>query len=233
MHLFFHKDIGPPVVELSEEEARHAVGVLRLRAGDAIGLLNGRGGRARAVIDVADKRQCTARIVEREQLAPERRASIHLAVGLTKQIDRFEWLLEKCTEIGVDRITPLITTRTERAHLRMDRLQKVLVSAMKQSQRSWLPRLDEATPINDLISGTIPAQRCFGWCDGSHAPFTRLYRPAADALMLIGPEGDFTPEEAIELRALGFQAAGLGEARLRTETAAVAACTWMNFAQQA
>jgi 16S rRNA (uracil1498-N3)-methyltransferase len=161
----------------------------------------------------------------------ERRSRIHLVVAPTKQMERFEWMLEKCTEIGVDRITPLVTARTERGKLRRDRLERVLVGAMKQSQRAWLPQLDEMTPINDLIDRGIPAQRCFGWCEGEHRPFSKTYDPEREAIMLIGPEGDFTLEEAGLLRHHGFAAVGLGAARLRTETAAVTACSWMNLAQ--
>lgn len=230
-HLFYCPQLLGEFVELPEEEARHATGVLRLRAGDRIGLLDGKGTRAEAEVIEAGRHACSVKVLSREMLGPERKAPIHLAVAPTKQIDRFEWMLEKCTEIGADRITPLMTERTERAKLRLDRLNKVLVSAMKQSQRAWLPRLDEPIALNDLISGEIPTQRYFGWCEGEHRAFTSAYRPAAPALMLIGPEGDFTAEEADRLRKGGFEAVSLGSARLRTETAAIAACTWMNFAQ--
>jgi 16S rRNA (uracil1498-N3)-methyltransferase len=230
-HLFFCPSMPSDEVELPEEEARHATGVLRLREGDVIGLLDGKGTRAEATITHADRKGCAVRITSRTNSPSERASRIHIAVSPTKQMERFEWMLEKCTEIGVDRITPLLTDRTERDKLRRDRLERVLVSAMKQSQRAWLPRLDEATTLKDLISGEIPQQRSFGWCDGDHRPFTQVYQPTDPAIILIGPEGDFTPEEARELITQGFAAVSLGVARLRTETAAIAACTWMNFAQ--
>lgn len=231
MHLFHCPDLRHDHIELPEEEAHHALHVLRLSAGDKLGVLDGAGGYAEAVITATTKRACTVQVLRREQAARERNARIHLAVAPTKQMDRFEWLLEKATEIGVDRITPLLTKRTERTKLRMDRLERVLLGAMKQSQRRWLPQLDPFTAL-DALAPDPQAQRFFGWCEGHHQAFAKAYRPAVDAVMLIGPEGDFTPEEAALLVTSGYQATSLGTARLRTETAALAACTWMNFAQQ-
>lgn len=231
MHLFHCPDLDGAEVELPPEEAHHAVHVLRLAVGISIGLLDGKGGFAEAELAQVGKRGCTARIITRTQNPPERMARIHLAVAPTKQIDRFEWFLEKATEVGVDRITPILTQRTERDKLRTDRLEKVLVGAMKQSQRRWLPQLDELTKLADLETGAT--RKFFGWCEGEHDPFTSLYDPHQCTLVVIGPEGDFTPEEAEALQAQGFRAVSLGQARLRTETAALAACTWMSFGQQA
>lgn len=232
MHSFFCPSIGGTSIALPDEEARHAFGVLRLRAGEHIHLLDGKGNSAEAQIAAADKHGCTARVLSRTHIASERSARIHIACAPTKQADRFEWMLEKCTEIGVDRITPLLTKRTERSHLRMDRLWKIAISAMKQSQRAWLPQLDEPTALDTFLAQQLPAQRFFGWCVGDRSPLTTAYRAAADAVMVVGPEGDLTNEESELLEAQAFVAVGLGSARLRTETAAIAACTWMNFAQQ-
>lgn len=231
MHLFHCPDLRNTEVELPAEEAHHAVHVLRLGKGSRIGLLDGRGGYAEAELAEATKRRCTARMLRHEQGPAERQARIHLAVAPTKQMERFEWFLEKATEIGVDRITPVLTLRTERNRLRHDRMEKVLVGAMKQSQRRWLPQLDPLTKLKDLDTGTA-TRKYFGWCEGGPADLTTVHDPAKDALMVIGPEGDFTVEEADWLTGQGFQAVGLGRARLRTETAAIAACAWMNFAQR-
>lgn len=231
MHLFHSPDLGPTLIELPEEEAHHALHVLRLQAGSSIGLVDGKGSFAEAEIVTVSKRNCTVRVLRKESFPVERSARIHLAVAPTKQMDRFEWFLEKATEIGVDRIIPVLTHRTERSKLRHDRMEKVLVGAMKQSQRKWLPQLDELTKLKDLGTDGIP-QKFFGWCEGEHLDLTSAYDPTQDALLLIGPEGDFTTEEAEWMIANGFQAVSMGMARLRTETAAIAACTWMNFAQR-
>ncbi|HMU13545.1 MAG: 16S rRNA (uracil(1498)-N(3))-methyltransferase [Bacteroidetes bacterium] len=220
------------ILHLPEEEAHHARSVLRLSPGARIGLLDGKGTVAEAVISTMDKRQLQVAITSTSLRPRERKARIHLAVGLTKQMERFEWMLEKSTEIGVDRITPLITDRTERTRLRKDRLERILVGAMKQSQRAWLPVLDEMMTINDLVDQGIPVQRLFGWCEGRPSALATCYRPGEDAVLLIGPEGDFTPEEATMLTTHGFGAVSLGKARLRTETAAISSCAYMNLAQQ-
>ncbi|MGV3636928.1 MAG: RsmE family RNA methyltransferase [Flavobacteriales bacterium] len=232
MHLFHCPDLLGDLIELPEEEAHHATSVLRLASGARIGVLDGKGTRAVATIELVSKRGCTARITERTTTAPERSARIHLAVAPTKQMDRYEWFVEKAVEVGVDRITPLVTDRTERAKLRIDRLQRVAISAMKQSQRSWLPSIDELTTLKQLLAQELPDRRFFGWCEGEHRSLMDAYDPNSHALVLIGPEGDFTAEEAGLLRSNGCAAVAIGNARLRTETAALAACTWMSLAQQ-
>jgi len=232
MHLFHCTDLAPDLIELPREEAHHAIAVLRLTTGQHIGLLDGKGTRAEAELIEVTKRACIARILSRTSHPPERAARIHLAVAPTKQMDRYEWFVEKAVEIGVDRITPLITERTERGKLRIDRLERVAIAAMKQSQRTWLPRIDQLTSLQAVIAEPSAAQRYFGWCEGTPPALMELYSPASDALMIIGPEGDFTPAEALLLNEYRFSAVSLGHARLRTETAALTACMWMSLAQQ-
>jgi 16S rRNA (uracil1498-N3)-methyltransferase len=231
MHFFYCPRLSTGGFDLPEEEAHHARSVLRLPIGTRVGVLDGKGTVAEADITSMDKRHVLVSITSERKIERERQARIHLAVAPTKQMERFEWMLEKCTEIGVDRITPLVTERTERTKLRHDRLERVLISAMKQSQRAWLPQLDEMTSINALIDQGIPAQRWFGWCEGERASLPTGYRSNEDVILLIGPEGDFTPEEAQQLVGLDFTPVSLGHARLRTETAAVTACAYMNMAQ--
>jgi 16S rRNA (uracil1498-N3)-methyltransferase len=232
MHLFFCPHLEPGLVELPEEEAHHATHVLRLGIGQRIGLLNGQGTRAEAeLVDVAKKR-CVAMVLESRQWPHERQARIHVAVAPTKQMERLEWLVEKAVELGIDRFTPLMTARTERGRVRVDRLERVAISAMKQSRRTWLPEIDEPIALADLLREPLPAQRFFGWCEGAQPSFMEAYSPAADALLLVGPEGDFTAAEAASLEADGVRAVALGQARLRTETAALAAVAWMSLAQQ-
>jgi 16S rRNA (uracil1498-N3)-methyltransferase len=232
MHLFHCADLLGTSADLPEEEAHHATAVLRLTVGTRIGLLDGAGMKATGEIESTSKRGCTVRILERVMVPAERVARIHLAVAPTKQMDRYEWFVEKAVELGVDRITPLATERTERDKLRIERLERVAISAMKQSQRAWLPRIDELTTLDQLLSEDLPQQRLFGWCEGEHTSLMERYHPAQHVLVMIGPEGDFTPEEADALLTNGFRSVSIGVARLRTETAALTACTWMSLAQQ-
>lgn len=232
MHLFHSPDLSGELIELSAEEAHHAAHVLRLTPGARIGLLDGRGTRVEAALLEVGKKRVLAQVVERTEHPPERKARIHLAVAPTKQMDRYEWFVEKAVEVGVDRITPLITEHSERSKLRLDRLERVAIAAMKQSQRTWLPVIDEPVKLAQFLSTELPAQRYFGWCEGEHTSLMQAYDPIKDALVLIGPEGDFSADEAERLRASGFEAVSIGKARLRTETAALTACTWMSLEQQ-
>ena len=233
MNTFHHPDLLPAVVHLSDEEAGHALRVLRLKDGERVRLVDGRGSAAEGTLRIEGKQEARVEILSRSVIKRERTATIHLAVAPTKQLDRFEWMIEKCTEIGVDRITPLITARSERKHVRLGRLQKGMGAARKQSERAWLPQLDAATTLAELLASELPAQRLFGWCEGEGGSLTTTYDKSRNALVLIGPEGDFTPEEAVKLTQQAFTPVMLGEARLRTETAAIVCCSWMNFAQQA
>ncbi|MDQ3100216.1 MAG: 16S rRNA (uracil(1498)-N(3))-methyltransferase [Bacteroidota bacterium] len=232
MHIFHTPDLEGEIIVLPDEEAHHAMAVLRSRTGDRIGLVNGKGTTADAEIIQIDKKICEVRVLERKVHPPERFSKIHLAVAVTKQIDRFEWFLEKAVELGVDRITPLFTERSERNKVRLDRLEKVMIAAMKQSKRAWLPVLDEAIHLKELLKWDLPAQRYFGWCEGEHQQLMNRYTMASDAIVLVGPEGDLSSSEAAQLMEQKMEPVAIGEARLRTETAALAACTWMSLLQQ-
>lgn len=232
MNLFYIPTLEPDLVELPTEEAHHAAHVLRMQVGDRIGLLDGKGTCAEAELVEVSKKRVVARITARVHTGAERSARIHIAVAPTKQSERIEWFVEKAVELGVDRITTLLSARSERTRLRTDRLHRVAIAAMKQSQRSWLPQIDEPTTLSALLQQELPAQRFFGWCEGEHASLMQAYVPASDALVLIGPEGDFSAEEAEQLRTEGFSAVAIGNARLRTETAALAVCAWMSLGQQ-
>lgn len=232
MNLFYTPTLEAELVELPTEEAHHAAHVLRMQVGDRIGLLDGQGTRAEAELVEVTKKRVVARITARVHSVAERTARIHIAVAPTKQNERIEWFVEKAVELGVDRITPLLTARSERTRLRTDRLQRVAIAAMKQSQRAWLPQIEEATTLASLLQQELPTQRYFGWCEGEHTSLMQVYAPTSDALVLIGPEGDFSAEEAEMLRAESFTAVSIGSARLRTETAALAVCTWMSLGQQ-
>ena len=218
--LFFTTKIEQGFAHLDEEESRHLVTVLRRKVGDKLDLTDGRGFYYEAEIAETGKRHVLARILSTTPAAAETTASLHLAIAPTKQIERIEWLLEKATEIGIAEITLLHCQRSERDTVRLDRLEKVLLSAMKQSLRAQLPKLNPLTRFQQFVSRAEAEQKYIAWCaDSPLAHLKTLLLPAKNALVLIGPEGDFSPEEVRLAEANGFVGAGLGAARLRTETA--------------
>lgn len=225
MQLFFIPQIDQEIIDLPAEEARHAVQVLRKRVGDELDIVDGKGGWYRGLITEVTKRSCSVQLTKTRQ--ETQRAAYHLtmAVSPTKSNDRFEWFLEKATEIGVDTIIPLQCSRTERPKVRIDRYEKVLVSAMKQSLQAWLPELKELTPFAKVIQQFREDQATFiGWCNEEvKSPLVDNYQAPTNVLILIGPEGDFTDEEVQMARAGGSLPITLGPTRLRTETAALVA----------
>jgi len=225
MQLFFAPAITLPFYILSEEESRHAVRVLRLTVGDELSLTDGRGNLYRAVVHEADPRRCPVEVVATEEGYGRSPYSLTLAVAPTKSPERFEWMLEKATEIGVDKIIPVECSRSERRTINMQRSEKVLAGAMKQSLKCYLPYLMPVTPYAKLVLTPFEGVKLIAHChvDQLRATISSLVRPAQDVLLLIGPEGDFSPEEAALAIENGFCAVTLGESRLRTETAAIAA----------
>ena len=227
MIVFYYKAIEGDRSILEGEEFRHAIQVLRKKQGDPIRFTDGRGGWYDGHIEAIGKGQCIV-YIENKMLETSRRPyRVCLAVAPTKSMDRFEWFLEKATEIGVDRIVPVWCRYSERATLRMDRLEKILIAAMKQSLQPFLPTLEAPVRL-DTFLGEKPEQeyRCYiAYIDQSNAG-RHLFdacQPAQDTLVLIGPEGDFSEEEVKRCVEQGFEPVSLGTNRLRTETAAVAA----------
>ena len=157
-----------------------------------------------------------------------------MAVAPTKNLDRFEWMTEKLTEMGVDRIVPLLCRYSERRTLKTDRLRKIMVSAMKQSLKATLPQLDELTPVEDVIASAGEGQRFVAYCDREipRLEFVRECEKGSDVVVLIGPEGDFSKEEITSALAAGFRPVSLGNSRLRTETAGVFACAAIHVINQ-
>ena len=221
MHLFYQPEIDKISV-LSEEEAHHAFHVLRLRDGDKIGLLDGKGKSAVASIQSIHKRGVTAEVLS-EELTPPPARTFHLAIAPVKNMDRFEWLVEKATEMGVSRITPVICRRSERKELKTDRLQKLIIAASKQSKQSWFPVLEEPLLFSSFIKSEFGGKRFIAHCMDGDKVNTSALRMAANATMLIGPEGDFDEAEVQAAVQSGFQPISLGETRLRTETAGLVA----------
>jgi 16S rRNA (uracil1498-N3)-methyltransferase len=231
MHVFYTPDITGTDYILNEEESRHCMKVLRLVIGDVVHLIDGRGGLYEAEIVSESKRNVTLSVLHTTTAYQKRNHSLHIAVAPTKNIDRLEWFLEKATEIGIDQITPVICDRSERKIVKIDRLNKVITSAVKQSLQAYHPVLNEAVSFRDFIAKHKADYQMIAHCiDGEPRNFiSQVTEPGKSYLVLIGPEGDFTPDE-IELALQNdFKPLTLGNTRLRTETAALAACFEVNY----
>lgn len=214
--------------ELSEETSKHCIQVLRMRTGERVQLTNGKGGLYTASIAHEDKKHCTVNIESAKQYpAPEKKTTI--AVSLLKNASRFEWFLEKATEVGVTEIIPLICSRTEHTRFRFDRMQQILISAMLQSQQSWLPVLHEPIKLQALFEGHSATQKLIAHCEEDVKTPIHSISLSESVLMLIGPEGDFTPEEIKLALDHAYQPVSLGNTRLRTETAAIVAGTFLSI----
>ena len=235
MELFFSDDIRGARIRLDAEESAHCVRVLRHRPGDEISVIDGRGTLYRCVLEIADARGAEARVIGTQRGFGSHPYHLTMAVCPTKNNDRFEWFVEKATEIGVDVIAPVIGERSERRVLKTGRLRRLVLSATKQSLKAAMPEVAEAVPVRDFIAAA-PADAlrliCHCFDDAGRIPITNLLRPADGCLpaekrilILIGPEGDFSPEEAALAREHGWLPVSLGESRLRTETAAAVAAT--------
>lgn len=225
MQLFYVPDLNTGLQPLPPDEARHAMQVLRHGPGDTLDLVDGKGGFYTGTIVEASKRHCLLDVQLREQHHRRRPYRLTLAVAPTKSNDRFEWFLEKATEIGIDRIIPLNCRHSERRKARIDRYEKVVISAMKQSLQPFLPEVTELTGFSDCIrQEASTASRYIAWIDDQPRPLLANTYPAGnDVIILIGPEGGFSKPEVEEALAGGFSPVSLGPNRLRTETAALAA----------
>ncbi len=230
MQLFYFPDISGSEVVLNETESRHAVKVLRLTEGSRVQIIDGKGGFYEAEISVAHHKKCKLLITNSIQEFEKKDFKLHIAIAPTKNIDRYEWFLEKCTEIGIDEITPLLSEHSERKIIKPERLNKILVAAMKQSLKAYLPKLNTITNFNEFISNSNSPNKYIAHCnDGDKVHLKNCIKPGEDILILIGPEGDFSDEEVALAKENGFTEVSLGTARLRTETAGVVACHIANL----
>jgi len=232
--IFFHPSPAEPgtAITLDEEASRHIVSVLRMQVGDELILADGLGHHARAAIVTDHRKRCEVRVSDVVSV-PRSLRRVTLAVSPLKNASRFEWLLEKATEVGVTRIVPLVCQRTERTHLRQDRLRSILVSAMLQSQQAWLPQLEEPTSFSDFTTRSVAedATLLIAHCmEGEKAELHLVKGELSDnRILLIGPEGDFTPDELTLALQKGYRPVGLGTTRLRTETAAFVAAVHLMY----
>ena len=228
MQLFYAPDIMPPLYALGEEESKHCIRVLRLRRGGRIHITDGRGNLFCCEITDDDPKRCTVRIVSVEEEFEKMPYALTLAVAPTKSPDRFEWLLEKATEVGVTEFLPLDTAHSERHVFKPARGEKVITAALKQSLKAYRPALLPLTPFREAVLRPFEGRRFIAHCAPARSPEGKVYLPDAlhpgeTAAVFIGPEGDFSPEEIDFALARGFEEITLGTQRLRTETAALAA----------
>jgi 16S rRNA (uracil1498-N3)-methyltransferase len=234
MQLFYSpdiiKDAAAHTVMLNAEESYHCIRVLRKKSGDIIHVTDGRGGLFEAEVTNEDSGKCLVTMKAEVSVAEKKPFNLHLAVAPTKNTDRFEWFLEKATEIGITEITPVICKHSERTVLRTDRLQKILISAMKQSLNLHLPILNEPVKLPDFLKQDFIGQKFIGYVEEQQEKHLKdCYSKGSDCVILIGPEGDFSKPEINLSKEKGFEAISLGNSRLRTETAALVATMIINL----
>lgn len=230
MHLFFTPDITDNDYTLNEIESKHCIKVLRLKVNDHIQLIDGKGNFYQAQIANADPKRCKVNITKIIKEFSKRNHYLHIAIAPTKNIDRFEWFLEKATEIGIDEITPILCEHSERKIIKPERLEKVIISAIKQSLKAYKPKLNELTNYRDFIEQNFDGIKYIAHCEENEKETLKLnYNLGNNVLILIGPEGDFSPTEIILAKQNNFKEISLGESRLRTETAGVVACHTVNL----
>lgn len=232
MILFYTTNIKGKIATLEGDEAMHCMKTLRKKVGDRVSIMDGKGSWYDGTLVSTSKKSCDIAI--ENQRFEESRASfkLHIAIAPTKNINRLEWFLEKATEIGIDEITPILCQRSERKTVRLDRLEKIILAATKQSLKSYVPQLNPLTKLEDFIKkeATEHTQKMIAHCnDGEKVALKNAYESPQNALILIGPEGDFSMEEVELAVENGFNTIGLGKERLRTETAGIVACHTVNL----
>lgn len=228
MQLFYAPDITPPLHTLSEEESKHCIRVLRLQRGGRIHITDGRGNLFCCEITDDNPKRCTVRVVSTEAGFEKLPYALTMAVAPTKNSDRFEWFLEKATEVGVTAFIPLETEHSERRVFKPERGEKVVTAALKQSLKAYRPLLEPLTPFREAVLRPFEGRKFIAHCAPAQSPAGKAYlartlRPGEAALVFIGPEGDFSPAEIDFALANGFEEITLGQQRLRTETAALTA----------
>jgi 16S rRNA (uracil1498-N3)-methyltransferase len=234
MQIFYAPDINGDSYTLDENESKHIIRVLRMKRGAGVRLIDGKGNLYEGIIDNPDQKHCTLSITGIIRNFEKRNYNIHIAISPLKNPERFEWFIEKSVEIGIDEITPLICRNTEKQSIKKERINNLIISAMKQSLKAGRTILNEPVTFNEFITGEADCKRMIAHCNDS---FSRLkisdVCSANDNVqILIGPEGDFSEEEIIKATGKGYKNIHLGSSRLRTETAGVAACHSIYFINQ-
>ena len=230
MHIFYTPNISSHKHILSEEESKHCVKVLRLNIDDEINLIDGKGNFFVAKIVDAHPKRCLVEVVSKQENFGKRNFTLHIAVAPTKNINRFETFLEKATEIGVDKIIPILSRYSERKVIKKERLEKVVLSATKQSLKAYLPELSDMQKFKDILDINFAGQKFIAHC--YNMPKTDLknaYKKGENVFILIGPEGDFSEKEVETAIEKGFIPVNLSASRLRTETAGIVAVNIIDF----
>lgn len=228
MQLFYASEISLPRYTLPEEESKHCVRVLRMTVGDELHLTDGKGNMYRCKVVSDNVKRCEVEVVETWPEYERMSYGLTMCVAPTKNIDRFEWFLEKATEIGISEVYPLECDHSERRQIKLEREEKVITAAVKQSLKAYHPVLHDLTSVRDIIAMDFEGEKYIAHCDSSFGerPYLgNLVKKGVNTLILIGPEGDFSKEEINFALQNGFKAISLGRERLRTETAAVVATT--------
>jgi len=235
---FFFVPDAATVAELPDDEAVHAVRVLRLQQGDEMMLMDGNGTYYRALVTLATQKRCLYDIIETMPQERQWQGHVHLAIAPTKMMDRIEWLAEKATEVGIDEMTFLDCQFSERRSVKLPRIEKIVVSAVKQSRKAYMPVLNDMTDFKKFVNYHTTGRRYIAHCY-DEIPRVNLFdtlrqdEADEDALVMIGPEGDFSVDEVRMAVEAGFVSVDLGKSRLRTETAGLAAVMMMQLAQAA
>lgn len=234
MHIFYAPDIDGDEYILDERESKHSVRVLRMKEGTPVRLIDGKGGLYVAVITEADPRRCRLTITSATLDYEIRDYRLHIAISPLKNYERLEWFIEKSVEIGIDEITPLICFNTEKPGIKKERANNLIISAMKQSIKSTLTRLNDPCLFNDFIGSPKGGIKMIAHCstDSGRSKVGEIYTGGNDAVMLIGPEGDFTGDEIKLAAEAGYLPVHLGKSRLRSETAGIAACYSIYYINQ-
>lgn len=233
---YFYVPQAPERNELPEEEAQHALRVLRLKEGDEMMLMDGQGTFYRAEVTMASSKHCLYAILETMPQERMWNGRLHLAIAPTKMMERMEWLVEKATEVGIDELSFLDCRFSERRSIKLPRIEKIVVSAVKQSRKAWMPRLNEMESFRNFIDRHQTGRRYIAHCY-DEVPRQNLFDllrlgDEQDALVLVGPEGDFSIDEVNYAVEHGFVSVDLGKSRLRTETAGLTAVMMMQLSKQ-
>ncbi len=229
MRLFYQPNINKGDLFLDSEESRHCIKVLRMNKGDTITVIDGSGSSFDCQITAANPRKCLLSI-EKENKPNSAKINIHIAIAPTKNIDRMEWFVEKCVELGISTISFISTDQSERKVIKPERLERKAISAMKQSRNFAMPDISEIQPFHQFVTSIDSTQKYIAYVDETNNDHLfDLVVKGEDCLILIGPEGDFTKSEIDLALSSGFKPASLGESRLRTETAGISACQIINL----